>query len=101
MKKIAEFLNILDAAGKLSVTNTAVYVVLVKLALVANPGIAETGALLIAIANYGHKRYTNAASSESEVDVESQVADATASLTEQVTELSNQVSSLAVKVNLK
>lgn len=101
MKAVADFLNLLDNSGKLSITNLAVYVVLAKLIYVVNPGLAETGALVATLLSYAHKRHTNAASSESDIDVESQIADATKSLTEQVTELSSQVSSLAVKVNLK
>ena len=60
MKKLlalATWLNLIDSQAKLSLTNIALYVVLVKLSLTTNISLTECGALLLALLNYSHKRY--------------------------------------------
>lgn len=58
MKQILSFFNLLDTEGKLSISNVAVVVVLVKLAIAPAASLTEAGSLLVVLANYAHKRYT-------------------------------------------
>lgn len=58
--KLGRFLRIVDeSAITLSITNIAVYVVLVKIALAAEPSITEMGGLLITLAAYYGKKHIN------------------------------------------
>lgn len=50
------FLNLLDAQSKLSITNLAVIICLLKLVFSPSASITEAGTLLVALANYAHKR---------------------------------------------
>lgn len=59
MKKVLTFLNLLDAAGNLSISNVAVCVCIAKLAVAHPFALSELGALMISLLNYGHKRYVN------------------------------------------
>jgi hypothetical protein len=51
-----ETLSLLDREGNLSLTSIAVLVVLVKLVLTPSVSLPETGALLLVLANYAHRR---------------------------------------------
>lgn len=57
MKKVLRFLNLLDRAGRLSLTNIAVYVAIYKLATTQGTSINDVAMSLLALANYAHKRY--------------------------------------------
>lgn len=59
MKKLLAFLNLLDNAGNLSISNIAVIVCLVKMALSAQLSGCDLGALLGVLLNYGHKRFVS------------------------------------------
>lgn len=91
-KQLANFLNLLDAQGKLSITNVAVIVCLLKLAFAPAASITEAGTLLVALANYAHKRYTSATPEPAEADPE---------LQKQLNEMQSTVSNLALKAGLK
>lgn len=91
-KQLANFLNLLDAQGKLSITNVAVIVCLLKLAFAPAVSITEAGTLLVALANYAHKRYTIATPEPAEADLE---------LQKQLNEMQSTVSNLALKAGLK
>lgn len=54
--KLLKFLNLLDAAGNLSITNIAVIIVLAKLIMTPAVSITEVGMLLITLSNYAMKR---------------------------------------------
>jgi hypothetical protein len=56
IKSVLAFLNILDREGNLSITNLAVIITLTKLAIAPQASLVDTGTLLIALANYSHKR---------------------------------------------
>lgn len=91
-KQIADFLNLLDAQGKLSITNVAVIVCLLKLAFAPAASITEAGTLLVALANYAHKRIVNNTPAAPEADPE---------LQKQLDEMQSTVSNLALKAGLK
>lgn len=59
MKSALAFLNLLDNAGNLSISNIAVIVCVIKVALAPQFSITEVGALLVSLLNYAHKRYVN------------------------------------------
>ena len=64
MVRIFNFLNILDSEGKLSITNLAVYIVLIKLTISPVASLTEAGSLLMVLANYAHKRIVNTANAQ-------------------------------------
>lgn len=59
MKKILSFLNLLDAAGNLSITNIAVITAVTKMAFASQFGGVDAVALIGTLLNYGHKRYVS------------------------------------------
>ncbi len=58
MKSVLNFFNILDSEGRLSITNLAVIIVLIKITIAPTASIVEMGALFISLANYHLKRKT-------------------------------------------
>lgn len=64
MKRVLTFLNLLDNGGNLSITNVAVIICLVKIAMAAQFSGTEVGALVATLINYGHKRMVNDGASE-------------------------------------
>ena len=93
IKQFANFLNLLDAQGKLSITNVAVIVCLLKLAFAPAASITEAGTLLVALANYAHKRIINNAAPEPEQPDQE--------LQKKLDEMQSTVSNLALKAGLK
>lgn len=89
MKVILNFFNLLDSEQRLSITNVAVLVVLVKLAISPSASITEAGMLLITIGNYAHKRVTNQNNQTPEEDT----------LTPQVTDMQKKLEDMATKVS--
>jgi hypothetical protein len=98
LKSILKFLNVLDANENLSITNLAVIVALVKLAIAPTASITEAGTLLIALANYGHKRFVNA----QEVEVpEDTVTPKVEAMQTKLDEVTSQVSTLVLQSGMK
>jgi hypothetical protein len=56
IKKLLDFLNLLDDSGRLSITNVSAIVLVAKLALTSNPDLATVGSTAIGLLNYMHKR---------------------------------------------
>lgn len=89
-------LSLVDGRGSsLSLTNLAVIVCIVKIAVAPQISIPEIGALLLSLLNYGHKRYESNKAAKAELDRQSKVdeehqqhlnahAEAIKQLTEQV-----------------
>jgi len=59
--------NLLERSGKLSLTNLAVMVCVVKIAVAPVISIPEIGALLLSLLNYGHKRYESNKAAKAEL----------------------------------
>lgn len=59
IQKALFFLRLTDEDGLLSITHIACWVVLAKIALEANPSIAEMGGLLVTLALYYGKKHLN------------------------------------------
>ena len=59
MKRLLTFLNLLDNNSNLSITNVAVVICLVKMALSAQFNGMDVGALMATLLNYAHKRVIN------------------------------------------
>lgn len=57
--KALSFLNLLDTAGNLSITNIAVIVGVAKMALMTQMSGCDAVGLVSVLLNYGHKRFTN------------------------------------------
>jgi len=56
--KLLKFCNLTDKDNNLSISNIAVIVVIIKIALAATLDWATAATLLMALLNYGHKRET-------------------------------------------
>ncbi len=75
IKKLFNVLALLDSEQKqLSLSNIALYVILVKLALTTNVSLPEVGALLLALLNYGHKRHVANAAAQVEAVASNELA---------------------------
>ncbi len=60
ISKIFTALSLTDHKGKaLSLTNLALWVCIVKVALVHNASVTDLGILLVSVLNYSHKRYVS------------------------------------------
>jgi flagellar biosynthesis component FlhA len=57
--KLLNWLNLLDYSGKLSITNCAVVLLLVKIAYAPTLDWAVVSGLLVTLLSYSHKRYEN------------------------------------------
>lgn len=70
MKALLEKLSLVSYDGQLSLTNIALYVCLGKLLFTKEPTLVELGALILALANYAHKRQVNSKAHAQELEVE-------------------------------
>ena len=59
MRRVLDFLCLLDNAGNLSLTNLAVIVGITKMALASSFSGVDATALIGTLLNYAHKRYVN------------------------------------------
>ncbi len=57
--KTLDFFNILDYSRRISLTNISLMLLVGKLLVTPNPDFAVVGSVIIAFANYAHKRSTN------------------------------------------
>jgi hypothetical protein len=57
--KILDFLNILDYSKRISLTNVSLMLLVGKLLFTPSPDFAVVGSVIIAFANYAHKRSTS------------------------------------------
>lgn len=62
MIKVLSFLRLVDENKQISLTNIGVMIVLTKLALVQQAGVADLGALLLALVSYNCKKLLTQAS---------------------------------------
>lgn len=56
LKNLSKFFRLIDEQGQLSLTNLAVLVIIIKIAITSNVSIADAGALLISLLNYSGKK---------------------------------------------
>lgn len=94
--KLLNALSLLDNKGeKLSLTNIALIVCVVKVAMAPNVSFAEISALLLALLNYSYKRHVSNSAEQAEATNSKEVAIAQANganeLSSQVTELTNKL----------
>lgn len=75
LKKVANFLQLLDSNQKLSVTNLAVYIVLFKIATAQDFNLVDAGALFVALLNYSGKKVINHFSKKKEDAVSDEMND--------------------------
>ena len=57
MKQALTFLSLVGEDGALSITNIAVIVCVVKIAIAPTFSITEVGALMVSLLNYAHRRH--------------------------------------------
>lgn len=101
MEKVMKYLNLLDSSGNLSITNLAVLITLVRLAISPSASITEAGSLLVALASYSHKRYITAKSKDQVIDIQDQINQALAETTSKLSELESKTSALSLSLGLK
>ena len=67
-------LNLLEyKSDKLSLTNLAVLVCVIKVAVAPVVSIPEIGALLLSLLNYGHKRYESGKANQAAIEAQAKV----------------------------
>ena len=92
---VLKFLNLVDRAGKLSITNMAVYVLIVKIAISPSIDWAVVAGLLVTLLNYGHKRIVQekpAMAAELPSDLQEAI--------DAVSKVANEAKDMAQKLNL-
>lgn len=92
--KALDFLNLLDYHKKLSITNVAVIIMVVKLAFIPTFNLTEVAAFFIAMLNYGHKRIQNN-------QIETTEKKSTESIIAEIDEIKSKVSAIDLKTGLK
>lgn len=97
INKLMSFLNLLDSEGKLSITNVAVYITLIKLAVSPSASITEAGTLLLALGNYAHKRIVN---NSNQTEPEDLITPQVNELKENIEKITSQVSAMALNNGL-
>lgn len=100
MKQILKFLNLLDHEGGLSITNLAVIVVLIKLAVAPAATLTEAGALLISLGNYMHKRSVNKDSATQPEEPDT-ITPQVEEMQTKLDEVTSQVSALSMQSGIK
>lgn len=100
MKSVLNFLNVLDSEGRLSITNLAVIIVLIKITIAPTASIVEMGALFISLANYHLKRKTIADSRTVETP-EDVITPQVNELQKKLEETISQVSALTIQSGIK
>lgn len=98
--KLLSFLNLLDAEGKISITNTAMYAIMVKV-LVSDFDWPSAVALFTLCLNYMDKRRTAVKALKEETEIVTEVTGATAVLTKEIDNLKSQISSLMLRAGIK
>lgn len=98
MNQVLSFLNLLDFEGKLSITNVAVIVVLIKLAISPSASITEAGLLLVTLANYAHKRSVN---QSNQVSVEDPMKPQIDEMAKKIEDMTSTVSALSMQSGIK
>ena len=101
MKRVLNFLNLLDSEGKLSITNIAVIIILIKLALSPSASITEAGTLLLVLANYALKRKAINDNKQPIEEPEDTITPQIVETTKRLEELQSQVSGLALSAGFK
>lgn len=96
--KLGRFFRVIDDYGtSLSITNIAYIIILVKIALAAEPSVADLGGLLVAMLAYHGKKHLNKDLNKSSEDQSKILAD----LQVKVKEASDKASSVAAMVGIK
>lgn len=99
MKRVLNFLRLIDDDGHLSLTNLAVIVILVKTAIAPTLSVTDIGALLIAVLNYAHRRVVNTNSSLSEGQLETDAAAEVAAQVDKLKAFAGQIDSLKSQIS--
>lgn len=97
MKRVAEFLRVIDIHdGNVSLTNVALLIVLVKLAVAPEVTLVDAGALLVALLSYQGKKLIR-----KDVNKDSEAATQVAAMQERVDELASKVQQqqIALRIN--
>lgn len=90
-------LNLLERGNdKLSLSNLAVFVCVIKVAVAPAVSIPEIGALLLSLLNYGHKRYESNKAAKAELEAQAKVDSEQHNL---IKEQSEALKTLEAKVN--
>ena len=89
-----KFLNLIDPKGKLSITNIAVIIMVVKLAFLSSFSLPEVSAFLVTMLAYGHKRFVNNTLEQNETKEVAKVV-------KELEDLKSKVSAIDLKTGLR
>lgn len=95
--KVLAFLNLLDSEGRLSITNLAVLITLIKLATSTSASITEAGTLLIVLGNYALKRHTIANATAADSDASTIIQASVDDTKKQIEDIKSTLTSLALR----
>lgn len=100
IKKAFSFVRLLDEDGKLSLTNTAIFVILFK--LITNPtcDLGSAISLVTVLANYGWKRWVNAQRAQKVFDSNTVFEENLTNILNELSSLKKTVSKLSLTVGL-
>jgi esterase/lipase len=102
---VLRFLNLLDRAGKLSLTNLALWVLLVKVAMVGQLSVADAAVFFLGVLNYAHKRHETTKYEKQSFDTQeskfrSEVDSIRKQLDERISAVKDEVGKVALSANM-
>jgi len=96
IKRVSEFLRLVDEQGQLSLTNITVYVVLFKIYQTENVSLLDAGALLVALLGYNGKKVLKYFNDKKQV----LAADEANEIKQRLKELHDKVGAVAAATNM-
>jgi hypothetical protein len=100
MLKVLTFLNLLDSTNKLSITNGAMYIILIKICLSPFDWQAAVS-LFVVLLNYMNKRKTISDVNKTQLDVDTKIQEAISKTNEQLNDLQSKVNAAMLRVGIK
>lgn len=101
LNKAIKFLNLTDFEGRLSITNVAVYIALIKLATAPAINITEAGTLLVALINYSYKKHLISKQETQLASEDTDISKTIADVKSEIAQVKSTTSALALSVGIK
>lgn len=98
MKRVLKFLRLIDENQNLSLTYLAVWIVLIKVAITPDFDLSSAGVLLIALLNYGYKKFITSVHNPSYSDAVNKKVDA---VSQEVIETRSELSKLSLQLGFR
>jgi hypothetical protein len=101
MIQALKWLNLVDFEGRLSITNVAVYIALIKLATAPAINITEAGILLVALVNYSYKKHLISKQETQLASEDTDISKTIADVKSEIAQVKSTTSALALSVGIK